>query len=149
GSELSRGASLVFAAVGLLALLAQRILWRNLLTNGVIKRRFSGRKVVLITDHRQAGGAGLPQVLTSLGFSLEHHFPLPPAAQGSRKRKETIARAITTVRGSEIEEIVVAADLNDWPELRGLLAELRILPFPVNLIPVGAVSDIFKQPCHQ
>ena len=53
------------------------------------------------------------------------------------------------MRGSEIEEIVVSADLNHWPELRGLLAELRILPFPVNLIPVGAVSEIFKHPCHE
>lgn len=149
GSELSRGASLVFAFVGLCALLAQRILLRNLLTKGVIKRRFSGRKVVLITDYRQPSEAGLPQVLTSLGFQLEHQFTLPPPAHGSRKRKETIARAIATVRGSEIEEIVVSADLNDWPELRGLIAELRILPFPVNLIPVGAVSDIFKQPRHE
>ena len=149
GGELSRGAHLAFAAVGLGALIAQRILWQSLLIKGVINHRFSGRKVVLITDHRQPAESGLPQVLTSLGFQLERHFALPPPTQGSRKRKETISRAIESVRGSEIEEIVVAADLKDWPELRSLLAELRILPFPVNLIPVGAVSEIFKQPCHE
>jgi putative colanic acid biosynthesis UDP-glucose lipid carrier transferase len=60
-----------------------------------------------------------------------------------------MSNAIASVRGSEIEEIVVAADLNDWPELRSLLAELRILPFPVHLVPVGAVSEVFKQPHHE
>ena len=54
GTELSRGASVAFAIVGACALIAQRTLWVNLLTRGVIKRKFSGRKVILITDHRQA-----------------------------------------------------------------------------------------------
>lgn len=147
GSEFSRGASLVFVVVGLGALIAQRIVWRKLLIKGVINRRFSGRKVVLITD--QPAESGLPQVLTDLGYQLERQFALPPSAQGSRKRKETISRAIASVRGSEIEEIVVGADLKDWPELRSLLGEFRILPCPVNLIPVGAVSEIFKRPCHE
>jgi Undecaprenyl-phosphate glucose phosphotransferase len=149
GNDLSRGANLVFAAVGLCALIAQRILWINLLTNGVIKQKFSGRKVILITDHGQSAGADLPQFLTGLGFKLESHFALPPPAHGSRKRKEMISRAITSARGSEIEEIVVGADLKNWRELRSLLAELRILPFPVHLIPVGAVSEVFKQPHHE
>jgi Undecaprenyl-phosphate glucose phosphotransferase len=149
GDQLSRGASLTFAIIGLCTLIAHRILWRSLLTKAVIRRRFSGRRVVLITDHRLPAESGIPQVLTSLGFRLERHFTLPPPELGSRKRNEIISRAIASVRGSDVEEIVVGADLNDWPELRGLLAELRILPFPVNLIPVGAVSEIFKQPCHE
>jgi putative colanic acid biosynthesis UDP-glucose lipid carrier transferase len=103
----------------------------------------------LITDHRQPAEAGFPDVLTSLGFRLERHFALPPPELGGRERQEIISRAIASVRGSEVEEIVVSADLSHWPELRGLLAELRILPFPVNLIPVGAVSEIFKHPCHE
>jgi putative colanic acid biosynthesis UDP-glucose lipid carrier transferase len=147
GNELSRGANLVFAIVGLCALIAQRIYWVNLLTKGIIKRKFSGRKVILITD-RQPADSDLPQFLTNLGFQLEDHFTLPPPAHGNRKRKEIISRAIASVRGSEIEEIVVGADLKDWRELRSLLAEMRVLPCPVNLIPVGAVSEVFKQPYH-
>lgn len=148
GNELSRGTSLLFAGTGLAALLGCRIFWRNLLTKGVVKRRFSGRKVILITDHRQPAES-LPHILTSLGFRLERHFVLPPPDRGSRQREEVIAKAIACVRGSEVEEIVVGADLNHWPELRGLIAELRILPFPVNLIPVGAVSEVFKRPSHE
>ncbi len=113
-----------------------------------MKRRFSGRKIVLITDHSRPAESNLPHVLTSLGFRLERHFALPAPEHGSRRREKVISSAIAYVRGSEIEEIVVEADLNHWPELRGLITELRILPFPVNLIPVGAVSEIFKQPSH-
>ncbi len=149
GNEISRGANLFFAVFGLSALIIHRVFWRRLLTEGVIKRRFSGRKIVLITDHGRAAESSLPHVLTSLGFQLERHFTLPPPEQGNRRREKVISSAIAYVRGSEIEEIVVGADLNHWPELRGLIAELRILPFPVNLIPVGAVSEIFRQPSHE
>jgi Undecaprenyl-phosphate glucose phosphotransferase len=148
GSEISREANLLFAILGYSALIAQRFLWRRLLTEGMVKRRFSGRKIVLITDHGRPSESNLPHVLTSLGFRLERHFSLPPPEHGSRRREKIIANAIAYVRGSEIEEIVVGADLNHWSELRGLITELRILPFPVNLVPVGAVSEIFKQPTH-
>lgn len=148
GNEISRGANLLFAILGFSALVAQRFLWRRLLTEGMMKRRFSGRKIVLITDHSRPAESNLPHVLTSLGFRLERHFALPAPEHGSRRREKVISSAIAYVRGSEIEEIVVEADLNHWPELRGLITELRILPFPVNLIPVGAVSEIFKQPSH-
>jgi Undecaprenyl-phosphate glucose phosphotransferase len=149
GTKLSRGTSLLFAVVGFSTLLVHRIWWRSLLAKGVIKRRFSGRRVVLITDHGQPAESSLPDVLTSLGFRLERHFALPSPELGERERQEIISKAIASVRGSEVEEIVVSADLNHWPELRSLLAELRILPFPVNLIPVGAASEILKHPCHE
>lgn len=149
GSEISRGTSSLFATLGFVALITHRFFCRSLLNKGVINRRFSGRKVILITDQRQSADSDLPHILTSLGFRLERHFMLPPPEQGIRKREEIISRAIACVRGSEIEEIVVGADLRHWPELRGLIAKLRILPFPVNLIPTGAVSEIFKQPVHE
>jgi putative colanic acid biosynthesis UDP-glucose lipid carrier transferase len=90
----------------------------------------------------------LPQTLTNLGFRLERHFKLPPRDLGSRARAEMISEVIASIRGSEVEEVVVGADLRDWSELGGLLTQLRILPFPVNLIPVGAVSEVFRHPCH-
>jgi putative colanic acid biosynthesis UDP-glucose lipid carrier transferase len=149
GTELSRGTSLLFAALGLIALIVHRFFWRGLLTKGIMNRRFSGRRIVLITDCRQPAETNLAHNLASLGFRLERHFTLPPPERGSRQRADVISSAIECVRGSEVEEIVVAADLKHWAELRGLIAELRILPFPVNLVPVGAASEIFNQPSHE
>jgi Undecaprenyl-phosphate glucose phosphotransferase len=149
GIELSRGTSLLFAASGLIALIVHRIYWRNLLTKGLVNKRFSGPRIILITDCRGPVEADLVHNLASLGFKLERHFTLPPPEWGSRQRAEVISSAIECVRGSEVEEIVVGADLKRWAELRGLIAKLRILPFPVNLIPVGATSEIFSQPSYE
>src|SRR5262249_36717617 len=111
GDELSRGTNLLFAAIGLGALVGHRIWWRSVLTRGKDGQRFSGCKIVLITDPRSQDKSDLPQSLTSLGFRLEHHFKLPPPRRGSRARAETIAQAIASVRGSDVEQIVVGIDL--------------------------------------
>ena len=149
GNDISRGTSLLFAGLGLAALIAHRFFWRSLLTKGVIEKRFSGRKIILITDLRESPETNIPHILTGLGFRLERHFTLPSPEKETRNREEIVSRAVEFVRGSEIEEIIVAADLKHWPELRNTLTELRILPFPVNFIPVGATSDIFRQPSHE
>src|SRR5437588_12853063 len=45
--------------------------------------------------------------------------------------------------------MVVGADPNRWSELRTLVAELRVAPFPVSFIPVGAASEIFRRPSRE
>jgi len=71
---------------------------------------------------------------------------LPPRRAGSRHRKRLSARVIEYARKAEIEEIVVEADPNRWTELRAFVADLRVLPFPVVFVPIGAVSEIFGRP---
>ena len=44
---------------------------------------------------------------------------------------------------------MVGTDLSHWPELRDLIAQLRILPLPVNVVPVGAISEVFRQPSRE
>ena len=60
-----------------------------------------------------------------------------------------IAKAISAVRGSNIEEIIIGADLDHWAGLREIISELRILPLPVNLVPVGAASDLLQLQSHR
>ena len=50
GANFSRGSTLSFAFSGLTGLIAARIVWRIVLANGLAIRRFSGRKIALITD---------------------------------------------------------------------------------------------------
>jgi CoA-binding protein len=68
GNEISRGTSMLFAMLGLIALIVHRSVLRNLLAKGLAGRRFSGRNIVLITDHSQHSDASLTQTLTDLGF---------------------------------------------------------------------------------
>src|ERR1700681_3452006 len=149
GSELSRGTSLLFAAFGLCALIVNRSVMKDLLAKGLAGSKFSGRNIVLITDDSQLGDASLTQTLTGLGFSVHGHFILPPPDPDSGHRQRVAARVIEHIRGSDVEEIIVGADLNRWSELRALVAELRVVPFPVSFVPVGAASEIFRQPSRE
>ena len=42
----------------------------------------------------------------------------------------------------------MGANLDHWSNLKELLSELRVLPVPVNLVPVGPASDLFQLPSH-
>jgi putative colanic acid biosysnthesis UDP-glucose lipid carrier transferase len=147
GNEISRGASMLFGVFGLIALLVHRSVLRDLLAKGLAGRRFSGRNVVLITDHSQMGDASLTQTLTGLGFCVKEHFIFPSADSDHRQR--VVAKVIEHIRGSDIEEIVVSADPNRWSELRTFVTELRVLPFPVSFVPIGAASEIFRRPSRE
>lgn len=146
GHELSRGTSLTFAGLGLVALLANRTIIRDLLTKGLAERRFAGRKVVLIADPEQVYEPALDHKLAAVGFDVAGSFTLPPAGLSPTLRKRLSADVIEHVRGSDIKEVIVVTDPNRWPELRTLAAELRVLPFPISLVPVGPSSEVLHRP---
>ncbi|MGY3451435.1 undecaprenyl-phosphate glucose phosphotransferase [Bradyrhizobium sp. USDA 4353] len=146
GSEFSRGTSIVFAMLGLSALILNRRITEYLLVKGLAEKRFSGRNIVLITDEASKDNAGLIQVLTDTGFRVKRHFLLPEPGAGADQRQRIVASVIDSVRGSDIEEIVVGANPDPWSDLRTLGAELRVLPFPVSFVPVGTASEMFKRP---
>ena len=148
GESFSRGATLTFAFSGFASLVLSRVLWRIFLADGLAVRRFAGRRVILIAEQASAVDSGLLEALTRHGMQLANHFVLPANRNDAQRRKEVIAQAISSVRGSNIEEIVVSANLDRWPELTGLIAELRVLPIPVNLVPVGPMADLFKLSSH-
>lgn len=150
GSGLSRGTSLLFSVTGLVALVIHRSFVKDLLAKGLASRKFAGRNIVLITDHSQSANGSLTQTLAGLGFCIEGHFILPaPEADLDNRCAGVSARVIEYISGSNVEEIVVGADLSRWPALRNLVAELRVLPFPVSFVPVGAASEIFGRPFRQ
>jgi putative colanic acid biosynthesis UDP-glucose lipid carrier transferase len=58
---------------------------------------------------------------------------------------EAGAQAVASIRGSNIEEIIISADPTHWAEIKELLSALRVLPLPVKFIPAGPLLDILKQ----
>ena len=146
GDSFSRGATITFAAVGLAALIAIRLVWRIYLADGLAVRKFSSRKIALITEHSSFGD--LVEILAQHGLQPARQFVLPIEKSDLKRRKEIIAQAIKSIRGSDVEEIVVGCTLDRWEKLSHLLAELRVLPLPVNLMPVGPVAELFKLSSH-
>jgi len=148
GGAFSRGATLSFAVSGLSLLLVSRLVWRVFLADGLAVRRFSGRKIAMISEQASVVDSALIETLARHGLQLTAHVVLPDGRNAEQHRKAAIAKAIASIRGSNIEEIVVSAELNNWSMLSGLLSELRVLPLPVNLVPFGAMSELFKLSSH-
>ena len=87
GAELSRGSSLLFAGLGLIALGANRAIVTKLLTRGLTERRFVGRNVILVVDQKDALDQGLAKTLETAGFNVTGRFPLPRPGSTSASRK--------------------------------------------------------------
>jgi putative colanic acid biosynthesis UDP-glucose lipid carrier transferase len=149
GDEISRGTSSLFAMFGLIALIVNRRVMELLLSKGLAEKRFSGRNIVLITDESSKDNDGLIQALSDTGFRVKRRFLYPAAGTDPGHALAVVTNVIDYVRGSDVEEIVVGATPDRWSELRTLVAELRVLPFPVGFVPVGTGSEIFKRPTRE
>lgn len=146
GSEISRGASSLFAMFGFIALIVNRRVTEYLLARGLAGKRFSGRNIVLITDDSSEDNAGLSQALLETGFRVRGNFVFPALGAEPGLRQRVITSVIDYVRGSHVEEIVIGAHPDRWSDLRTLVAELRVLPFPVSFVPLGPAAEIFRRP---
>lgn len=147
GDQFSRVSILSFAAIGLLLLLLERVFYRALLRRGLEGQRFAGCNAVLITDDPLNAAANLVPMLLRHGFQLDHQFALPINHQD--QQESFVAEVITYLRGSHVDEVVVSADLQNWNELKKLFSGLRVLPLPVNFIPVGTASELLRRPSRQ
>jgi putative colanic acid biosynthesis UDP-glucose lipid carrier transferase len=79
------------------------------------------------------------------GYEIQHTFKL----ETGTTRKELIERAITHVRGSDAEELILSADLQRWTEIKDLVQELCVLPLPLTLLPDESTATLFRRPSHQ
>lgn len=145
GPDFSRGAVLSFHIAGMALLLAHHALWRAIIDAGLRNGTLRGRESILLCMHDFPGGAGVAQShardLERHGFKIENIFYL--AADVSPK--DLIERAIAFVRGSEIKEIFVAADLQRWSAIRDLIQRLCDLPLPLTLLPDENIATLFHR----
>lgn len=135
--------ALVFGVTGLTILTVQRVLLRDALRKGLAERRFSGRKIVLITDE---AGRDLVNTLTDLGYFIEKHFILPITRSSLCRQDELIGKIIDHTRETEIREIFFGVSPDHWLRLKRAVVALRVLPLRVRLVPTGASSDLFHRP---
>jgi putative colanic acid biosysnthesis UDP-glucose lipid carrier transferase len=141
--EIPENFALIFGATGLILLIIQKTMLRDALRKGLAERRFSGRKVVLVTDE---AGRNLLHTLTDLGYFVETHFTLPAASSSLRRQEELIGKIIDHTRETEIREIFFGVSPDHWARLKRAVAALRVLPLRVRLVPTGASSELFHQP---
>lgn len=136
----------LFAVLGLGLLVAERWAVKALLGRGLSGRKFATTNIVLISDQPPSKHAGLSETLAMHGYSVMGRFSLPPTGSGPTCRRRLTARVIDYIRTCQLDQVVVEADPERWPELRAFVADLRVLPFPIMFVPVGTTSELLRHP---
>jgi Undecaprenyl-phosphate glucose phosphotransferase len=144
GSTFSRGTIVSFAAIGLFGLVAHRTFWRTALESGLASGKWSGRKIVLISENSPA--SDVQQQLLRHGFRIQRHFALAADNSHASHWDDIVSQAISYTRCSNVDELFIAAELQSWTKIKKSAERLRLLPLPVNLVAVGPTSKLLTQP---
>jgi putative colanic acid biosynthesis UDP-glucose lipid carrier transferase len=149
GKDFSRGAVLLFAIASPAVLIIHHALWWPLIEAGRRRGRFRGCKSILICMHECAEAARIAQGhirdLELHGFRIDRTYQL----SADILPQELIERVVEFARGSEVEEIFVAADLRRWRDIPGLVRPLAELPLPLTLLPDEDTAALFMMSSRQ
>src|SRR4029077_16026582 len=64
-------------------------------------------------------------------------------------KKRVIEQVIAFARGSDVEEIFFAADVQQWSEISHMAQELCVIPLPLTLLPDARTAELFQLPSRQ
>jgi Undecaprenyl-phosphate glucose phosphotransferase len=148
GGAFSRGSMLAFAAGGLGVLLVERAFWHVTLSAALKSGRLKARHIVLIGEPSGVGRAALA-ALNQQGLRISKHIAIPAAGDGDGEAVAAIvAETLAHVRGSEIEEVFVAAGIERLSAVTAIIAGLRVLPLPIRFVPDAATSALVGRPAQ-
>jgi len=149
GKDFSRGAVLSFALASPAVLLMHHALWRAVIAAGLRRGRLRGRNSILLCIHESPEAARIAQDHTRdlefHGFRIDQVFHLSAGISP----KDLIDRVVAFARGSEVDEIFVAADLGRWREIPDLIQRLCELPLPLTLLPDENTAPLFTMISRQ
>jgi Undecaprenyl-phosphate glucose phosphotransferase len=114
-----------------------------------VAHRPCGRFGGLIAESQAKNGSDIVETMSRHGLQMSQCFILPDDMDDVPNRQKIIDRAISSIRGSDTEEIVVSSDLEHWSMLKDLLLNLRSLPLPIHFVPIGPTVELFKSPPHK
>ncbi len=138
--DLSRGDILLFWAMGGVALLVHRVVWRATLPRALESGALRGRTVVSMTCE-EAVPQRFVENLSRYGYHILAHFPIPSDGPAD----EVIDDVISMCRTSDIEEVLLFVDPERMTQLRAIARRLRVLPLPVTLVPFGTLAQLFQR----
>jgi putative colanic acid biosynthesis UDP-glucose lipid carrier transferase len=145
GRELSRETILIFWAVGGMTLLVHRALWRAYLPvalrSGALKAR---RAIVVAWD--EPISAAFKRSMSKHGYNVAAQLVV---GDDDKKTTEGLLDLIAFARGEVIDDIFLVPKSRHSLGMREVLASLRILPFPVTLVPDEATAQILRSPSYE
>jgi FlaA1/EpsC-like NDP-sugar epimerase len=144
-ADLSRGAGIVFGILGFAMLACHRVAWRYGLSRAMARGAIGSRKVAVVSAGDWQSGSAQHLALKRSGMDVEAHFELP-LDSSSAHRDVTLTEVVAKLRGSALEEIVLALPSGDLHHLDAIVERLRAVPLPVRLLPDATISRLALQP---
>jgi Undecaprenyl-phosphate glucose phosphotransferase len=139
--DLSRGDIILFGAIGIVALLGHRAVWKFALPRALESGALRGRTVVSVTCE-EAVPPEFTDNLTRHGYHAVAHFQVP---SDETSADEAIDDVISTCRTSDVEEVLLFVNPERMSNLRWVARRLRVLPLPVTLVPFGTLAQLFQR----
>jgi Undecaprenyl-phosphate glucose phosphotransferase len=139
--DLSRGDVLLFWAIGVVALLGHRAVWKFALPRALESGALRGRTIVSLTCE-EAVPPEFADNLTRHGYQAVAHFHMP---DGGPRAEEVIESVISLCRANDIQEVMLFVDPERLSNVRWVARRLRVLPLPVTLVPFGTLAQLFQR----
>jgi Undecaprenyl-phosphate glucose phosphotransferase len=151
GQSFSRGAVLTFFFAGFVAVEVFRATAPRFVARQYGRRAFGWNDVLLIGSQDAAALELLKQDIIAAGFPNSTSLTLDVSCDDERWTSElqgAIGRVLDQARTSRYGEIYVAAEGFPQARLADLIAELRLVPRAVRLVPEPATARMLQMPVH-
>jgi Undecaprenyl-phosphate glucose phosphotransferase len=148
GASFSRGFVFLFFSVGLVTLIGQRYVWKQVLSHALDRGALRTKKVVLLGTPDAWQKDSYDATLKRHAVEIVRRFPLPFDAHRSNvaEVQNAMKEILSFLRGSEVEEVLLVGDWAQWCQMQALLSELRAVPLPVRLLPEGNLAELIGRP---
>jgi Undecaprenyl-phosphate glucose phosphotransferase len=149
-NEFSRGAAILFFAVGLATLLSFRILVANLISQALANGSFARKNIIIIAEQGRTVSSRSLIELQRYGYcpvktcEVSRAEIASPGTTGSLRSK--LADVIQVARDQRIEDIYLLFDWQHHRTIDGILDALAVLPISINLVPDESATRFLNHP---
>lgn len=150
GHLLSRATTISSVVVAFGIVMASRFYWHGFIRRALEHGHFATRRVAVLSDFSGLDLSGMTQRLAPFGLSVTASVQLPvDDAAGGEQVDVVLDQAVAALRGSQIQEIVVALDSGRLDLAERVFARLRILPLPIKFMLDGRMSSLVLRPIER
>jgi Undecaprenyl-phosphate glucose phosphotransferase len=143
--QVSRGSVLAFFASGLVTVVVSRVLMDDAVRRALATGSLLGRRVALVTEPSEVAGGELVRTLQRHGCRIEKLVILSEEPHSSESRARSRHELVTALRAAWADEVILALNWSHPTLVAEVMADLRMLPMPVRLVPDNATRKLLER----
>ena len=143
--QVSRGSVLAFFASGLVTVVVSRVLMDDAVRRALATGSLLGRRVALVTEPSEVAGGELVRTLQRHGCRIEKLVVLSEEPHSSEPRARSRHELVTALRAAWADEVILALNWSHPTLVAEVMADLRMLPMPVRLVPDNATRKLLER----